>query len=194
MWSVLRDSKVLETGKEMVAVRLVVLLVSLGLLLIFASSSGIAWALYPFFLNACVAEHSRHFRVLPRRCRGPAVRRKDHRRRPGRAFHTQKERSGFPSERCPILPPSRWLTAAQLDAVVFYDKPILNSRDCWKHISQLPQVDGERFRPCWQTGSVRNSICGALFGRSCRLCGPIAQSCSPLTINLMPPARFILHL
>jgi len=50
MWSVLKEFlRFCAREKKWWLVPLVVVLVVLGLILIFASSSGIAWALYPFF-------------------------------------------------------------------------------------------------------------------------------------------------
>jgi len=50
MWSVLREFlRFCAREKKWWLIPLVVVLLVLGLVLIFASSSGIAWALYPFF-------------------------------------------------------------------------------------------------------------------------------------------------
>jgi hypothetical protein len=50
MWSVLGEFlRFCAREKKWWLIPLVVLLVVLSLVLIFASSSGIAWALYPFF-------------------------------------------------------------------------------------------------------------------------------------------------
>jgi hypothetical protein len=50
MWRVLKEFLLFaRQEKKWWLVPLVVLLVLLGAILIFASSSGIAWALYPFF-------------------------------------------------------------------------------------------------------------------------------------------------
>jgi hypothetical protein len=50
MWSVLKEFlRFCGREKKWWLVPLVVVLVVLGLILVFASSSGIAWALYPFF-------------------------------------------------------------------------------------------------------------------------------------------------
>jgi hypothetical protein len=50
MWALLKEFRQLcRQEKKWWLVPLVVLLLALGAVLIFASSSGIAWALYPFF-------------------------------------------------------------------------------------------------------------------------------------------------
>jgi hypothetical protein len=50
MWALLKEFlQLCRQEKKWWLVPLVVLLLALGAVLIFASSSGIAWALYPFF-------------------------------------------------------------------------------------------------------------------------------------------------
>ena len=50
MWSLLKEFlRFCKQEKKWWLAPLIVLLLALGLILVFASSSGIAWALYPFF-------------------------------------------------------------------------------------------------------------------------------------------------
>jgi hypothetical protein len=50
MWSLLKEFlQLCRQEKKWWLIPLVVVLLVLGLVLVFASSSGVAWALYPFF-------------------------------------------------------------------------------------------------------------------------------------------------
>ncbi len=50
MWALLKEFfQFCRQEKKWWLIPLIVLLVVLGVILVFASSSGIAWALYPFF-------------------------------------------------------------------------------------------------------------------------------------------------
>jgi len=50
MWALLKDFlRFCRQEKKWWLIPLIVVLLALGLVLVFASSSGIAWALYPFF-------------------------------------------------------------------------------------------------------------------------------------------------
>ena len=110
----------------MVAHSLLVVFLLVGAVLIFAANSGIAWALYPFLERCPRRGISGHLRILSRRRRRIGPRWSNRRRRPGGTVHSQKERFRLSEQRHRFLSPAgRCGTEGQLDAVVFYDKPIL---------------------------------------------------------------------
>ncbi len=69
--------------------------------------------------------HPRHFRLLSRQRRGAGRRRRDRRRRAGRALHAQEARCGFPANALRYCLAQGGIGWKDVDHVVFYDKPFL---------------------------------------------------------------------
>lgn len=50
------------------------------------------------------------------------------------------------------------ITVKDIDAVVFYDKPLLNLKDCWKHISHLHLKELPLFKRQFPYGLNRSCL------------------------------------
>src|ERR1044071_4501209 len=127
MWRLFKEFLLFaRQEKKWWLIPLIVLLLVLGGILIFASSSGIAWALYPFF---CAMPGLRHILGISAFYHDAAasllVDGQILAAAQEERFTRRKNDPDFPSYAIDSCLVQAGLKAADIDAVVFYDKPIL---------------------------------------------------------------------
>ena len=71
-------------------------------------------------------------------------------------FTRKKHDAGFPHQALDYCLSQAGIGPSQLDQVVFYEKPILNSNACWKTISLSRPVASARSRWPYRFGCVKS--------------------------------------